>query len=1223
MLLPAAPATADAVRPGAQASPKVSKDYDITLVTGDVVHYTDGPGTRDIITVDRPAGASGTVHVQQAGKHTYVLPQEAMSLLAADKLDRRLFDITELVKMGYDDARSGGVPVIATYTAAAKAARSAPATPKGATSTHRLESIGGAAMKAKKGEARAFWKDVAPKAASAKSLDNGIAKLWLDGKVKATLKESVPQINAPQAWAKGFDGKGIKVAVLDTGIDGTHPDVKDRIAGEKSFIPGEDITDKVGHGTHVASTIAGTGAASGGEYKGVAPEADLLVGKVLSNEGQGSDSQVIEGMEWAKAQGADIVSMSLGEDKPDDGNGPTAQAVNALSADGGPLFVIAAGNAYDAGSIGAPGSAEKALTVAAVDKSDQRAYFSSMGPLSESYGLKPDISAPGVDITAARAAGTSMDRPVNDFYTTADGTSMATPHVAGAAAILKQRHPDWDGQRIKNALMSSSKRLTDYTPYEQGTGRVDVLAAVDTTIEATGSVPAAVYKWPHEAGDSPSTRTVTYRNTGAQDVKLDLATTSDSAAYTLSASSVTVPAGATSEVTLTLDPSKVDLDTTFSGQVIATDAATGKVAAHTGFALEKEKELYDYTVKLLDRDGKPMQGIVAVGAKGGEAYPYQVDGERKLRLPPGTYTAWAMPDVRGDAADSLGVALLIDPGTVVTKDTTVTLDASKARKVSAGVPQETETRQRRIEFRRGFDGASGFGDYALVPVMYDNIYASPTKKVTDGDFHFLTRWRLGEKRVDVEIGNSDIDVLPQGGSTVNDGKAKLSAVYAGHGSAADFAKVNARGKAVVVDRSDDVAPADRAANAIAAGAKLLIVVNDGVGRLSEWYGSDESTVKTPLSVVSVKRDAGRKLVSDAKGGRLSLDVVQRQFPRTVYDLLQQKDGAIPDASLAYTPDPKRDLARVDAKYYGSKKVAGAGYRFDIPAWGPGFGFREAESYPSERTEYVTPTVPGKGVWYEDHQIDSDGDGAENWDQRSGSEEYTAGKAYDREWFAPVIHPRFGDGYEGTVRDQLGLQVNAPMWSDDEAGHSGAMFQDEYEAGTIAIYDGDRQLKKVAGRQLLADLPHERKPYRVVAESSRDADFWKTSTRVRSEWGFDYEPVPADLYQDDLKLLGVAFDVDTSLAGDVKGGSSTEIGLSSSTQEWLDGVTQATQATLSVSYDDGKTWKPAELMKKADGKWAATVKLPKNPGGFVSLKATATDGKDLSVSQEIIRAFGLN
>ncbi|MFJ3960790.1 S8 family serine peptidase [Streptomyces sp. NPDC090036] len=128
-----------------------------------------------------------------------------------------------------------------------------------------------------------------------------MAKLWLDGRVKANLQESVPLIGAPTAWAAGYTGKGVKVAVLDTGIDVGHPDFAGLVDGTASFVPGEAVTDVKGHGTHVAGTIVGSGAAN----QGVAPGADLYVGKVLGGaEGSGRDSWIMAGMQWAAESGA-------------------------------------------------------------------------------------------------------------------------------------------------------------------------------------------------------------------------------------------------------------------------------------------------------------------------------------------------------------------------------------------------------------------------------------------------------------------------------------------------------------------------------------------------------------------------------------------------------------------------------------------------------------------------------------------------------------------------------------------------------------------------------------------------------------------------------------------------------------------------------------------------------------------------------------------------------
>ncbi|MGW8885188.1 S8 family serine peptidase [Streptomyces sp. NPDC055749] len=1209
--VPTPPRTTD----GRSQAPAQAQSHDLTLVTGDVVHYVDGAGNQDTVTVDRPDGAAGGVHVQQAGGDIYVLPDEATALIAAGKLDRRLFNVSALVEMGYDDKKSGDIALIATYPASK--GRALPAAPRGSETVRPLGSIHGAALKADKDEARAFWNDIA-RTPAARSLDNGIAKLWLDGRAEAVLKESVPQVNAPQAWAAGYDGKGAKVAVLDTGIDATHPDVKDRLVGTKSFVPGEEVDDKNGHGTHVASTIAGSGAASEGANKGVAPGADLLVGKVLSDSGSGADSGIIAAMEWAKAEGADVVSMSLGSPVPDNGTDPMSQAVNALSADGGPLFVIAAGNAYGAGTIGSPGSAEKALTIAAVDKQDRRAAFSSMGPLVDSYGLKPDLSAPGVGINAA-ASQSIPD--IEGMYQSMSGTSMATPHVAGAAAILKQRHPDWPGQRIKDALMSSSKKLDAYTPYQQGTGRLDVKAAIDTTVEATGSVEVASYDWPHATTDPVAERKITYTNTGAEDITLDLATDTDAAAYTLSTSKLTVPAGSTADAVLSLDPSKVPNNTQFSGQVIARDAA-GTTVAHTGFALNKEQELYDLTLQLRDRAGDPMDGYVVIAELGDPNLGVvAVSGDNTLRLPPGNYTAWSAADIDGDRADSKAVAFLAAPETILDKPTTVTLDASKARKVSARTPKETETRQLRYDMARTAPDGTVQRDAFQIPLTYDQLWASPTQKVTQGSFSFLTRWRQGEELIDVSADGRDVPVTVQGGSLVaENSERELTGVFAGNGASADYQGLNVKGKAVVVNRSDAVAPADRLANAVAAGAKALFVVNDGRGRAMESYlpWGEEGTIP----VASVQRIAGQTLIDAAKRGK-DIDVDQRKFASYVYDLVDRHDGTIPDRSLAFAPETD-ELAKVENTFYGHKATLGAGFRYDIPDYGPGLGFEEYEKFPGVRTEWVNP-LPGDSFWYENHSVRNADDSGDAAEMRSTELDYRAGRDYQAEWFAPVTRPRLGTGYWGPFRTMYNdMQFNITPWTDSGAGHSGSMPEDEYDTTSYAVYQGDTLLRKGAGRAGFAwDLSPEKLPYRLVLDSVRDGDVWKTSTRTHSEWNFVSGALDENgPHQADIPMLQLDFDVDTDLAGDVRAGRWTELGLASGTQEWLDGAVKAEKATLSVSYDDGKNWEPVQLRKGATGEWTAGFRTPAKAGGFVSLKAHAEGPGGLAVDQEIIRAFGL-
>lgn len=806
------------------------------------------------------------------------------------------------------------------------------------------------------------------------------------------------------------------------------------------------------------------------------------------------------------------------------------------------------------------------------------------------------------------------------MYQSMSGTSMATPHVAGAAAVLKQRHPEWSGQRIKDALMSSSKLLPDHTPYEQGTGRLDVKAAVDTTIEATGSVEVASYDWPHSDQDAVAERTLTYRNTGDEDVTLKLATDTDAAAYTLSTPELTVPAGSTAAAVLSIDPSRIANDTRFSGQVLATDPS-GATVAHTGFAVNKERELHDLTLRLRDRAGEPMDGTVVLAALGDtELGLVQVSGETTLRLPPGNYTAWTSADVDGDRSDSKAVAFLSAPETILDKATTVTLDASKARRVSVRTPQETETRQLRYDMARTSPEGVVQRDAYQIPLTYDQLWASPTKKVTQGDFSFLTRWRQGEELIDLTADGHDVPVTVQSGSSVaEDSEQKLTGVFAGNGAAADYQGRAVKGKAVVVTRSDTVPPAERLANALAAGAKALFVVNDARGVAMESYAPYGE--ETTIPVASVRKGAGGTLIEAARHGR-KLSVDQRKFASYVYDLVDRHDGTVPDRSLAFAPSA-RQLAKVENTFYGHKATLGGGYRYDIPDYGPGIGFEEYEKFPGTRTEWVTP-LPGDSFWYENHSVLNADASDTAHEMRSAELDHTAGRTYRADWFAPVTGPRLGTAYWGPFRTaDNDVQFNITPWTDSGEGHSGSMPADEYDTTSFAFHQGDTLLKKGAGRAgYVWDLPAGKLPYRLVIDSERDAATWKTSTRTHTEWNFLSGALPDGTERADIPLLQLDYEVDTDLAGDVRAGRTIEVGLASGTQAWLDGAVKATRASLSVSYDEGASWSAAELRKGSAGRWTAKLRTPAKGASSVSLRAHTEGPGGLAVDQEIIKAFGL-
>jgi subtilisin family serine protease len=1191
----------------AVASPAVrgtasARTHTITLITGDRVTVTTLAGGKQTVDVDRPDNAIGGVRLQEKNGDLLVLPDEALPLLRADKLDDRLFNVTDLIEMGYDDARSGGVPLIATFDQA-KARSGKPGAPPGAPSGSRLvrelASISGAALNADKNQTRTFWKTVAP--AGSATLSAGVSKLWLDGKVKPALKESVPQIGAPQAWAAGFDGTGVKIAVLDTGVDSTHPDLAGQIDDTASFVPGESVDDINGHGTHVASTIAGTGAASNGDNKGVAPGADLIVGKVLGGlNGYGDDSWVLAGMQWAAESGADVVSMSLGG-SPTDGTDPMSLAVDALSAQYGTLFVIAAGNSGPE-TVSSPGAAASALTVGAVDKQDGLAYFSSTGPLVGSGGLKPDLSAPGVDIVAARSQLSEGE----GMYQSMSGTSMATPHVAGAAAILAQRHPGLSGQQLKQTLVSSSKALADYYgPYEVGTGRLDVLAAIQSMVSASGPLFFGNFDWPHEPSDTLVTKPVTFTNSGPAAVTLNLALTGEGP-FALGASTVTVPAGGTATVDVTGDPT-VDSFGRFTGYLVGTDAATGLAVTRSSLGLIKEDERYGLTIKLKDRAGKPASGYVVIN-KAGDFWPfdYLVEGEATLRLPPGTYTVGGYLDVTGERPDSLGLATLIDPETVLDKDTEVELDASKARLLDTRAPQDAEDRQRKVDYEIAYTAGGGFRNAYQVPVTYDDLYLSPTEPMTQGTFAAATRWRAGEKMLSLKaFGLLPVEATVQPGSTVTSGIQLLGSVYAGLGGAGDYAKVNAMGKAVVVNRSDAVPAEERATAAAAAGAKLLIVINDGPGVLNEYVG------ETAIPVVTVHRDAGNLLAYLAKTGLLKLTAKQVPYATYVYDLTRAYDGQVPNRALTYTPG-RNELARITSNFYSVTDQIGAGYRYDM-TFTPSFGFREYESHPGTRTEWVTPDQ----LWHETHEQGE-------WTDVSNQDSYRKGGSYTLNWFAPAIRPAFTRAFavqNSRYRDYLTLNVQA--WSssgNDGLEHGGNLGWGSVPT-TLKLYQGDTLIEQndFSSDLQWAEVPSGKLPFRAVLDASRPESY-RLSTRTHTEWDFISESNQADDFVP-LTLLQLNYALATDLRGDVKAGSAQDFSVWAGPQAGGSGTGDVTAVTLELSYDDGKTWKKVNLTRGA-GVWKAKLTLAGNAGGFVSVRATATTGTGWAIKQEIIRAYGL-
>lgn len=747
------PAQARAEHPSAASKSSLASQHRITLITGDRV-VVDAKGR--VVGLERAKGREHIpVQFRKADGHTLVVPADAARLVATGKLDQRLFDITELNKSATRKSQAKGLKVIVGYQGAARTAK---ADVRDAGTLRRtLKALNADAVQTPVKETPELWDAVTNGDRTA----SGIAHVWLDGTRKASLDKSVPQIGAPTAWAKGYTGKGVKIAVLDTGVDADHPDLKTQVIAAKNFSTAADADDHFGHGTHVASIAAGTGAKSHGKYKGVAPGAKILNGKVLDDTGSGDDSGILAGMEWAAEQGADIVNLSLGgQDTP--GIDPLEAEVNKLSEEKGILFAIAAGNDGPE-SIGSPGSAEDALTVGAVDDKDKLADFSSTGPTVDGT-IKPDVTAPGVDITAAAAPGSVIDQEVGENppgYLTISGTSMATPHVAGAAAILKQEHPDWKFSELKGALTGSAKG-GKYTPFQQGSGRIAVDKAIQQTVIADPvSVSFGVQQWPH-TDDKPVTKQVTYRNLGTKDVTLNLAAAATNPKgqaapagfFKLAATKVTVPAGGKASVDLTVNTKLGGtLDGAYSAYVTATG---GGQTVRTAAAVQREVESYDVTIKHIDRDGQPTgnYNTALLGYSGlAEGRGYQVTlsdtGTTTMRLPKGNYLldAWIAKDLVNFQG---GVDWLVQPKLSVTKNTTVTIDARTTKAADITVP-DAQAKPQLAMIGYSYDpagigiglGLQSFADLRMAPLGGDvtglhQTWNGQWAKGTDAEYDVAT-----------------------------------------------------------------------------------------------------------------------------------------------------------------------------------------------------------------------------------------------------------------------------------------------------------------------------------------------------------------------------------------------------------------------------------------------------------------------------------------------------
>ena len=1168
----------------------------VTLITGDVVQLTDAGGGKKAATVTPAPGREGvSFHTIEVDGGLRVLPSDAVPYISTGVLDVDLFDVDELIADGYGSAAS--LPLIVKDTPGLRAEQNL----AGTTTTRQLPSIGGRAVNAAKDQLPALWKSLKP-ATGARSLNSGITKIWLDGKVRPVLDKSVPQIGAPDAWKAGYEGTGVEVAVLDTGVDATHPDLAGKVKESVDFSGSPSGTvDHFGHGTHVAATIAGTGAGAGGTRKGVAPKADLLVGKVLGDDGYGYDSWIIAGMEWAAAEGAKVVNMSLGGEATD-GTDPLSQAVNDITAQTGTLFVVAAGNEGQDETVGTPGAAASALTVGAVDRNDQLAEFSSRGPRLGDAGLKPEITAPGVGIIAARAAGTIMGDPIDELYTSASGTSMATPHVAGAAALLAQQHPDWKADQLKNALVSTAKTQPEQTVYQQGAGRVDLTRAVAQKVTASGVADFGVQT--AEAG----TRTITYRNSADAPITLSLSIQvtnlddkqPETDGFSLPAS-VTVPAHGSTDVPLALDPVKLGRGQ-YSGWIVAT--GPDGVVTHTAVGALRSGPKYKVTLRAVGLDGQPT-GVPVISLFGdnsrSDVLAWIPDGASyTAEVEEGTYLLHSLVE-NSDPQDEQ-VSLFTDPNIVVSKDTEIVIDARKAVPITIETPKPSEQQAvlsyyvHRV-YANGRSISHGVMHFSTVK----QVNVTPTKPVKDGTFEFSSRWQLVAPLVQAAVpgvpGPLDINLLHQ--SPSYEGKKRFPLVYS------DPSLKGVKGAVAVLDSSEDGwgngSEHDQIVAAAKAGAAAVILVRPP--DWSAWTVWRPVGDREPIPAMVTTSKDGHKLIDRARRGKATIDLTLTTSSPYLYDVQQVSTGSIP-AKIDYKVTPANS-ARITTRYADNGGFNWAKeQRFGWRPWQE-YSWNDAQRFvetPKVREEWVTS---GDSLWQ--HRVHH----LYTWDDMnplaggmtSVPRTYRTGTS-DETWFGPVVRPAAAPGVQSTrTGDRLSLRIPSFV---DAAGH--------YTVGETTASSATLS----RNGQVVAELPDA---WEDVITSSDDAAYkldltterkdtegeWNWGTHTETSWEFRSAKQPDDKAVA-LPLQQVSYTVPVDLTGRVAARThaiSFESPRATSLQAW-------------ASYDEGKTWTRLVVIG-ALGHYLAVVP---NAHDTVSLKVAATGPNGAKITQTVIRAYGV-
>ncbi|MBR9876218.1 MAG: S8 family serine peptidase [Vibrionaceae bacterium] len=1219
-----------------------AKGVEFTLITGDKVSaVVSNTGELGGIRMLNKDGVEIVTSVFKRGNDTYLVPAKAQPFVDSRAIDLELFNINKLYQSNYDDASSDNLPVIIEYADGSLAGAAAPIVIEGTSLTGEIELIDSAAFGIEKDKAAEVWESL--------TQDGRIEGVWLDAvihghkqSVGTTLTPTVPLTGALGPSAVTFNGEGVTVAVLDTGYDVEHRDLQGQVVGSKDFsYSSNGVDDLNGHGTHTASTIAGTGAESNGYWEGMAPGADLLIGKVLSNSGGGSTYGIISGMIWAVESGADIVNMSLGGSATAC-EGPMVDVVEAFRDQA--LFVISAGNSFTRETVGSPGCAPSALTVAALDRENQTAVFSSRGPSPDGHSAKPDIGSQGVDVVAAASGGIG-----SNAYHSLSGTSMSAPHVAGGAAIVLQARPELSPVQLKRVL-TSSVFDNDAHVLEQGAGPMDVNRAITQPVIAAPNVELGRFVDVASAGSVEASVTLTNISDTDVSYKLSLDLIGEDGKTKLPATlaglgvkSVTVPANGSVDVPVWIEPQVALRDGaygTITGRIkgVSIGQSDDQITVPVSFMIQPPE--VQLTLNAYDNRGKPATNvskayIINEEDDWGRAL-YFSNGQASISLPKGNYSVVSHIVTYDNDSDFGGLpesaAQMAYLDHKVTSDTVLTFDAGMAEKVAFKTDKPIETQGFSFGFTYALDDnkVAKLAAIDLMPDYVEDMYL--WSQGHDSRFRsFVSTHATAPEAVLTMENGQQLGTVSQGLTVGFDGEGTAEVVPVGEGDYSTvWSEFDLEGK-IALFQHPYYMTSYMVKGALDQGAIGVLFYRPGThGRYkTAFYGIPNKPV------VGLSAEEGEMLFAEIQEGRNKISWSGTSVDRTpyTYQLHHITDGHN-KGGLIRVHD--KDMYHISAAYHaqGEERPVFRDLMAQTNSTGEFYstGSPQMLIAPVVRDEYYTAT--SKNTWTNivmpGNRIQADGA------YFDGPRIMPAGGEEETTWLkGPKGASLNTSSYAVGHRDTNLITWNFPLFGDASghdaiSGHNGSSAYGLWVNGESAYISSGTLTMPVESAEVRLEL---RNYNRGVAERSTIGD--KLGSFYQGIFTFMTDQNLQGAQPILVPQINLPVDINNSYAA----GEPAKVVLSGA-MDSIDNVS-LTEVTLQYAYGqecllsyvfgysycpvstklNESDWIDADVSYE-DGQWVATVPNDAETGEFVHLRVVMSDEGASSAQVTTLRAYQL-